>query len=509
MSLNYMTIIDPISNLMILWAIKLALIAYFLYKYWIGTAKKPIKTPTKLDHFPKVCVQLPLYNEPYHCQKLIECVSKLDWPTNQLEIQVLDDSTDQSSKLIADSIKKLSYEKPCLVIKHIRRKHRHGYKAGSLNHGLNKTDADYFAIFDCDFRPHHGFLKAAMPYFKSDRKIAAVQVPWGYYNANTNLLTWVQSLLLICHFHRDHRGRFNRGLIFHFNGTAGIWNRHALEKLGGFSANTVTEDLYLSLKAWLSGFKIWYADLDTCKSELPPTLASFFVQQRRWARGNGQVLRLLGKQLFKQLPYTIQVRADTILQLIGYGISSFFLIFYFLSPYWIFIYDYMLSLSSDSRILRLVDTSLWLGVFASFLLLFFPRASAHKYYSHSLPPKFFRIYLVMCLIWLAPLFAILIGTSFWSGLLTNGKSPSNLHFARTPKRYSTAGLDRQDQWILSFMIVFALICSGFAFWWRVTVPALYFFGQASLLTYMYLRESKYKGYDQTKIPSNLKKHAFD
>ena len=478
---------EMMPALVFLWVIKLMLLSYLFYKYRMGKIKSEQTAHKELLNFPKVCVQLPIYNEPKHCQQLIDCVSQLDWPLDQLEIQVLDDSNDHSSALIAARIRMLSNSKPGLKIKHIRRGERIGFKAGALNYGFKLSSAQYFAIFDCDFRPNTRFLKHTIPHFEHGNDIAAVQVPWGYYNANTNILTWIQSLLLICHFHRDHRGRFTRGYPFHFNGTAGVWKRSALEQLGGFSANTVTEDLYLSLKAWIKGYRIWYANIDSCKSELPPCLASFLIQQRRWAKGNGQVLRLLGKQLVSKLPFAFHIRADTIIQQLGYGISTFFLIIYFLSPFWINTYGRWLAYSNEFTLLKFWDLSLWLGIFCGFYLLFYPKQSSHKYYTHTLPPTLYRFLLVPCLVLFTPLFTCYIGFSFWSGVLKNPKKPSNLIFARTPKHKSPS-LSRKDQRILEFMIFFTLICCTYAMWWKVMIPCLFFFAQTMLFSYLKFQE---------------------
>lgn len=473
--------------LIFLWIVKIVLICYLFYKFWMGKIKSTeLPNHEPLD-FPSVCIQLPIYNEPKHCQDLIDCISRLDWPQDQLEIQILDDSNDVSSKLIAVSISTITAAKPDLKIKHLRRDIRQGFKAGALNHGFKQSKADYFAIFDCDFRPSSSFLKTTIPQFKHKNNIAAVQVPWGYYNANTNILTWIQSLLLICHFHRDHRGRFARGFPFHFNGTAGVWKRSALEHLGGFSANTVTEDLFLSMKAWIHGYRIWYANVDSCKSELPPSLASFLIQQRRWAKGNGQVLRLLGKELIERLPFAFHIRFDTLLQQMGYGISSILLLIYFLSPIWINTYGQWLAYSSELNFLKLWDTGLWIGIFSCFYLLFFPQNSSSKYYTHSLPPLFFRLFLVFCLVLFAPLFASYISLSFWSGILENPKKPGYLFFARTPKHKSPR-LNRTDQWILDSILLFAMICCAYAIWWKVLFPALFFLSQAILFTYLKLFE---------------------
>ena len=221
------------------------------------------------------------------------------------------------------------------------------------------------------------------------------------------------------------------------------------------------------------------------------------VGKDKWAKGQILIYQmgLSSKDLIKNLPYGKLVKADALLQQFGYGISTFFVMVYFLSPLWINAYGHWLAKSHEFNTLKALDACLWLGVFTSFFLLFFPNNASLKYYTHSLPPLFFRFFLVVSLILLAPLFAIFIGFSYWQGLLVRVKKPGHLYFARTPKKATKATLSHRDHRTLDLMIGFAVFCSIYALWWGVIIPFTYFSAQTALLSYLKLNESiKLKSY---------------
>jgi cellulose synthase/poly-beta-1,6-N-acetylglucosamine synthase-like glycosyltransferase len=257
--------------------------------------------------FPFITVQLPLYNERFVAGRLIDAVAQLEWPKDKLEVQILDDSVDDTGDIVDARISRWRQEG--IDIKALRRGHREGYKAGALNHGLVQAKGEFIAIFDADFLPPGEFLLRTVPCF-SDRQVGMVQARWGFLNSEHSWLTGIQSLLLGPHFDIEHRVRFRRGLFFNFNGTAGIWRRKAIEAAGGWEADTVTEDLDLSYRAQLAGWQFIYLDDLTVPSELPLTMASFRGQQQRWAKGSIQTAKkILPRLLVSPLPLAVKVES--------------------------------------------------------------------------------------------------------------------------------------------------------------------------------------------------------
>lgn len=250
------------------------------------TAPAPLKGP-----LPRVCIQLPLYNEPLVVEALLEKVSAIRWAgQGTMEIQILDDSTDETSAIIERWLATHPAEVAVVGISHIRRPNRHGYKAGALSYGMALTEAEFFAIFDADFRPEPDFLEQLMPHF-ADPKIGVVQARWEFANRKSSLLTRFQGVFLDAHFIVEQEARYAAGLFFNFNGTAGIWRRRALDEAGGWTDDTVTEDLDVSYRAQLRGWKFIYRADYAVPSELPESMTAFKSQQRRWTKGGMQVMR--------------------------------------------------------------------------------------------------------------------------------------------------------------------------------------------------------------------------
>jgi cellulose synthase/poly-beta-1,6-N-acetylglucosamine synthase-like glycosyltransferase len=242
-----------------------------------------ILPPADLDL--KVTVQLPIYNERFVAARLMDSVAQFDWPSDRLEIQVLDDSTDDTTKII-DS-RAAYWSKKGISIKVLRRGDRNGFKAGALSEGLRYARGDFIAVFDADFLPSSDFLTRTMPCF-ADPHVGMVQGRWGFLNTGHNWFTRIQALLLAPHFEIEHYVRFRRGLFFNFNGTAGIWRKKAIESSGNWQSDTVTEDLDLSYRAQLKGWRFIYLNDLIVPSELPVTLGGFRTQQQRWAKGSIQ-----------------------------------------------------------------------------------------------------------------------------------------------------------------------------------------------------------------------------
>ena len=254
-----------------------------------------------------VTVQLPLYNEPYVTERLVNAVCAFDYPKNLLEIQILDDSSDETVE-IADALS-LKWQKLGINIKVIRREDRSGFKAGALKYGLAKAKGDYIAIFDADFIPSPDFLKKTVPIL-NQVDVGMVQTRWGHTNREYSLLTKAQAFWLENHFRIEQTSRSNLNLFFNFNGTAGIWKKQAILEAGNWQADTLTEDLDLSYRAQLKGWKFLYLEDVISPAELPPTLSALKGQQFRWTKGGAEVSRKLIPSILKsKQPLKIKIHA--------------------------------------------------------------------------------------------------------------------------------------------------------------------------------------------------------
>lgn len=259
------------------------------------------------DGGPVVTVQLPLYNERAVAARLIRAVGALDFPADRLEIQVLDDSTDETCAVVDREVEALArrgYDARVL-----RRDGRPGFKAGALARGMEQARGEVFCIFDADFLPRPSFLRELLPAFE-DPGVGMVQARWEYINREESGLTRGQSVLLDGHFVIEHTVRHASGLFFNFNGTAGLWRRRAIEDAGGWQHDTLTEDLDLSYRAQLAGWRFVYARGVTAPCEVPGTICAFKTQQERWAKGSAQVARkLLGEILRAGISWRIKLEA--------------------------------------------------------------------------------------------------------------------------------------------------------------------------------------------------------
>ncbi|MBF0169774.1 MAG: glycosyltransferase [Nitrospinae bacterium] len=276
---------------------------------WWELRGGPTPTPSLPADYqePMVTVQLPVFNERFVIARLIDCVARLDWPEGKLEIQVLDDSIDETTAIVEERV--AYWLDRGTRIAHIRRTHRGGYKAGALTAGTAEAKGEFIAIFDADFTPTPDFLRNTMPHF-ADGGVGMVQIRWSFDNADHSWLTRIQAMLLGAHFSVEHQVRYRRKLFFNFNGTAGVWRRRAIEEAGGWQSDTVTEDLDLSYRAQLSGWRFIYLDSCEAPSELPITLSALRRQQQRWAKGSVQTARkLLPRILGGPWPSVLKVEA--------------------------------------------------------------------------------------------------------------------------------------------------------------------------------------------------------
>jgi cellulose synthase/poly-beta-1,6-N-acetylglucosamine synthase-like glycosyltransferase len=263
--------------------VQLSLIVYYLKSSNLSLNEvKNVSLSDVEDQLPKVTIQLPIYNELYVVERLLDAVSKINYPKDLLEIQVLDDSTDETVEIIARKVQEI--QQNGIDIQHIRRPERTGFKAGALAYGMTLAKGELIAIFDADFLPTPDFLENTIAFFQ-DSSIAVVQTRWLHLNEEYSLLTQLQAFGLDAHFTIEQKGRNAGNHFINFNGTAGIWRKTAIEDAGGWSADTLTEDLDLSYRAQMKGWKFKYLEEIGCPAELPVTINALKSQQYRWAKG--------------------------------------------------------------------------------------------------------------------------------------------------------------------------------------------------------------------------------
>lgn len=286
---------------------------YGLHRYetirrYVRYRKNLPQAPQKrFEQLPKVTIQLPLYNERFVVARLLEAVSKIEYPRELLQIQVLDDSTDETHPYTERLCNE--YKATGLPIEYRHRTNRHGYKAGALQEALTSASGELIAIFDADFVPHRDFLTRTVHFFV-EPNVGVVQTRWSYLNRDFSILTQVEAMLLDGHFVLEHGARCGSGLFFNFNGTAGILRRKMIDDAGGWQHETLTEDSDLSYRAQLKGWRFIYVPEVECPSELPIETYGFQVQQARWAKGLTQVSKKLLPQIIKaDVPARVKIEA--------------------------------------------------------------------------------------------------------------------------------------------------------------------------------------------------------
>ncbi len=268
----------------------------YLYRKYRKAIPKPLR---QLDELPRVTIQLPMFNERYVAERLIDAVCRMDYPRELLEIQVLDDSTDDTTEIAAAKVNQWKARGMDVVL--IHRTDRTGYKAGALEEGLATAKGEFVAVFDADFLPQADFLQKTVHHF-SDPAVGMVQVRWEHINRDFSLLTEAQAILLDGHFVIEHTARNRNGCFFNFNGTAGIWRKETIADAGGWEHDTLTEDMDLSYRAQLKGWRFVYLPDVVSPAELPVEMNAFKTQQHRWAKGSIE-------NAYKMLP-TILRRGD-------------------------------------------------------------------------------------------------------------------------------------------------------------------------------------------------------
>ena len=289
--------------------------------------KDPLPEPAAPAEWPQVTVQLPIYNELHTTERLLNKVAQLDYPRDRMEIQVLDDSSDETRQLAAQMVGQLQADG--FDISHITRTDRTGYKAGALSFGMQTARGELIAIFDADFLPPKDFLKRMVPHF-ADPAVGCVQARWGHVNRDYSVFTRTQALGVDGHFLVQQAARSKSGLFLNFNGTAGMWRQSCIADAGGWQGDTLTEDLDLSFRAQLRGWRIAYLPELVVPAELPAQISAFKRQQARWAQGSMETaLKLLRPLLRSQQPW--RVKLEGVLHLTGYLVHPLMLAIILLS----------------------------------------------------------------------------------------------------------------------------------------------------------------------------------
>jgi cellulose synthase/poly-beta-1,6-N-acetylglucosamine synthase-like glycosyltransferase len=300
-----LSILIPYFSILIILAIY-GLHRYYLTYLYLKNRSKAPRPGNRFEVLPRVTVQLPIYNERYVVERLLEAANRIDYPKELLEIQVLDDSTDETRLICSRLVSE--YARAGAPIAYLHRENREGFKAGALADGLKKACGEFVAIFDADFVPPPSILHEMVHYF-TDPQVAVVQGRWTWINRHSSNLTEVEAILLDGHFMIEHGGRNFSGRFFNFNGTAGMWRRTAIDDAGGWQHDTLTEDTDLSYRAQLRGWKFVYDPKIVCPSELPVEMNAFKTQQARWAKGLVQT----GKKLLPtiwQSPQPLRIKLE-------------------------------------------------------------------------------------------------------------------------------------------------------------------------------------------------------
>ncbi len=272
-----------------------------------------LKLP-RIDSWPTVSIQLPLYNEGELVIDLLHFISQLDYPRDKLQIQVLDDSTDETSHLLIELVE--NYKKEGFWIEYAHRKNRNGFKAGNLAFGLKKAKGEFIVIFDADFEPHQDFLKKTIPLF-IDEKVGFVQTRWTNKNLHSNVITYMGGIAYDGHLIVEQNARNSHGLFVGFSGSGGIWRKNCLLSIDGWNSDSVTEDIDISFRAQLNGWKGIYVPQVLSRAELPEDMDAYKLQQNRWAKGSAQCYRrYINKVISAKLSLKVKIMA--ILHLLSY-----------------------------------------------------------------------------------------------------------------------------------------------------------------------------------------------
>jgi glycosyltransferase involved in cell wall biosynthesis len=401
-------------------AVLLLLCGYGLHRArlaWLCLRCQPPHRAKQLpaEQLPTVTVQLPIYNEATVVQRLLDAVSRLEYPRDKLEIQVLDDSDDETRVLAEAAVDRL--RDGGLDISYVRRPSREGYKAGALDYGLQRSKGEFIAIFDADFVPPPDFLNTTMGHFRQ-ANVGMVQGRWGHLNRDASLLTALQALMLDGHHLVENRARYAAGCYFNFSGTAGVWRRKAIDDAGGWQHDTLTEDLDLSYRAQLVGWRFIYRPDVVAPSELPEDVFAFRAQQYRWAKGTVQTARKLLPSVMSG-PLSRDQRLEAMFHLTPHFAYPLMVLLCLLLPFALV----MLPVADNWVALLVVDVPLCFGATGSLAAFY---ALANKAQGRPVGEAMMR---------LPALMALGIGLSpHLSRAVLEGLTQDAGEFVRTPKR---------------------------------------------------------------------------
>lgn len=295
---------------------------HFYRKFWKKGGIAPPRPVEEAD-LPFVTVQIPIYNEMYVIERLIDRVAEFDYPKDKLEIHILDDSTDETVEIVAKKVEE--FRGKGFGIRQIRREKRQGYKAGALKEATPLARGEYIAIFDADFMPRRDFLLATIPYFLSNPRVGVVQTRWEHLNRDYSIITKLQALQLNVHFTIEQQGRQGGHLFLQFNGTGGVWRKQAIDDAGGWEADTLTEDLDLSIRAQLKGWEIVYLEKFESPAELPAEMNGLKSQQFRWMKGGAETARKMLPTIW-QAEMPLQKKLFGSMHLLGSAVFIFVLV---------------------------------------------------------------------------------------------------------------------------------------------------------------------------------------
>jgi cellulose synthase/poly-beta-1,6-N-acetylglucosamine synthase-like glycosyltransferase len=413
------------------------------------------------EDLPLVTIQLPIFNERYVSRRLVDAVCLLDYPRDRMQIQVLDDSIDDTQTLLSETVQE--YQAKGFWIEYIHRVNRSGFKAGALQDAMPLVQGNYIAIFDADFIPSSNWLKDTIRHYVNnpEAKVAVVQTRWGHINSEYSLLTKLQSAGIDGHFAIEQQARCNNNYFLNFNGTAGIWNRQAIIDAGGWHADTLAEDMDLSYRAQLKGWKVVYDNNIVAPAELPVAMLAFKLQQFRWAKGSIQCAKKLIGQIWKaDLPLVVKFQAT--MHLTGYSAHPLMLLLIVISI------PLMLVTTNDAIALRISIESAW-SIFmlpATFGPPFLYFHAQRDLYPKSWYRRLGRIFLLAVL-----------GTGIsWSNsrAVFAGLSNTGANFRRTPKFDIKNKSDRWENkaykipldataWIELGLCIYSIFASAIAF----------------------------------------------
>jgi cellulose synthase/poly-beta-1,6-N-acetylglucosamine synthase-like glycosyltransferase len=383
-----------------------------VWLYWKHRKRAP-QPKTRFEELPVVTVQLPMFNELYVAERLIESVAALDYPKDKLEIQVLDDSTDETREIARAKVEELVERGYDAV--YIHRTDRSGYKAGALEAGVKVSRGDYLLVFDADFVPTPSLIHDIVHHF-TDPTVGMVQARWGHLNRDYSMLTRVQAMMLDGHFVVEHIARNRSGRFFNFNGTAGMWRKSAIIDAGGWQHDTLTEDMDLSFRAQLRGWRFVYVPDALAPAEVPCEMNSFKTQQFRWAKGSAQTAKkLLPIVLKAKLPF--HVKLEAIFHLTNNFAYVFLILLAFLQ-----LPNMILRQSMNAPELLLLDVPLFAATSGSIVIFYL---TTHRALYEGLWSALHRLPLMM---------ALGIGLSLNNArAVAEGLFGSESEFVRTPK----------------------------------------------------------------------------